>query len=70
MFAWLFGFFRRKTDPIAAPEDFLPGERARTKNTGITAQQVAWRRVSTKMSNRNLAEKPNQTSEFSRLLRK
>ncbi|GGH35970.1 hypothetical protein SAMN05444007_108195 [Cribrihabitans marinus] len=48
----------------------LPGERARIKDTGMTAQQMAWRKVGAEVGDRRLAEKPTRSSEFERLLRK
>ena len=66
-FARLFG---RGRAPSNLQEDYLPGERARTKHTGVTEQQMAWRKVSDEMGDRSRAAKPERNSEFERLLRK
>lgn len=70
LLAWLVSLFGRKTDLPAYDVDPLPGERARTKNTGVTAQQLAWRGVQDKVADRRQATQPQSESEFQRLLKR
>lgn len=70
LIAFFTRLFRRNKAHLEAQGDFLPGERARTKYTGTTAQQQAWRGVAAKVSDRKQADKPKRSSEFDRLLQK
>ena len=70
MLAWLKRLFGYNPGPQISPADYLPGERARVKQTKVTAQQLAWREVSSKVADRRLAKKPDRSSEFARLLNK
>ena len=69
-FTWLSGLFGRSKEGVSAKVDHLPGERARHKGVGTSAQEQAWRKVSSSNGSARSSQATEKQSDFDKLLRK